>query len=131
MAGAITESGMQSRTAMHFGTIKRPNTFRFDTKHLPEVEVQDVYEAVNKELGITDTCLCVSSLERGWYNVTFNNEARCARMALHGMLLKNALIQCEHTDNRNSAVVYLKAPYEMSDSMVTNVLIRTMTSTTT
>ena len=45
-------------------------------------------------------------------------------MTLHGIILKNVLIQCERTNFQNSAVIYVKAPHEMADKVVWNALMQ-------
>ncbi len=105
--------------------LNRPNTVRFNTHHLTKgVTPQDVYNAVNHELDTTTTIVCIAELERKWYNVTFDNEEDCECIAQQGMLLHNALIQCERANVRNSVVAYIKAPYEIPDQTITSLLSR-------
>ena len=104
--------------------LKRPNTIRFNTRHLKDlVTPREIYQAVNKEIGTTATIKCIAPLENGWFNVTFDNERHCEKTAMQGMFLKKSLIQCERANVQNSAVAYIKAPYEMAD----NVIVTTLT----
>lgn len=98
---------------------------RFNTHHLSKgVTPRDVYKAVNHELDTTSTIVCIAELERNWYNVTFDNEQDCETIATQGLLLHNALIQCERANIRNSVVAYIKAPYEIPDNAITSLLSR-------
>ena len=85
---------------------------------------QDVYDAICKDINTMEAVKCIAALENNWYNVTFDNEHHCQRFALQGIRLGNTLLQCERTNVINSAVVYIKAPYEMTDEVVTNVLLQ-------
>ena len=42
----------------------------------------------------------------------------CEDIATRGLNLNGMLIKCERADVFNSVVVYVKAPYEMSDNVV-------------
>ena len=82
----------------------------------------DVYNAIEEKIGTIDTIKCIAPLENNWYNVSFDNPSHSEKIAQDGLLLKNALVQCERANVQNSAVVYVKAPYEMSDAVVINAL---------
>ena len=98
---------------------------RFNTHHLSKaVTPRDVYKAVNHELDSTSTIVCIAELERNWYNVTFDNEQDCETIASQGLLLHNALVQCERANIRNSVIAYIKAPYEIPDNAITSLLSR-------
>lgn len=104
-------------------TLKRPNTVRFNTRHLnSEVTPEEVYLAINKELGTVATVKCIARLDNKWFNVSFDNEKHCEKVALSGIILKKVLLQCERANVLNSTVVYVKAPYEMADNVVTTAL---------
>ena len=116
---------MYSHRDMNRPTLKRPNTIRFNIRHLKDVvSPEEVYYAIDKEIGTVDTIKCIAPLESGWFNVSFDNEQHCERMAQQGMFLKKVLIQCERANVQNTAVVYVKAPYEMADKVVVNVLMQ-------
>ena len=119
---AILDTAMYARKATERVTLKRPNSVRFNTRHIRDVTPEEVYQAINKELDSVETIKCIASLENSWYNVTFDNEKHCERIALQGMFLKGILIQCERTNIQNSVVVYVKAPFEMGDDVIVNAL---------
>ena len=104
-------------------TLKRPNTVRFSVRGIQDVTPHDVFKAIDKELSTTKTIKCIAPLENNWYNVSFDNEQHCERIAMQGMFLQDMLIQCERTSIQNSVVVYIKAPYEMADSVVVSALL--------
>ena len=83
---------------------------------------QEVQQAINKEFHSARTIKCIASLENNWYNVTFDNEEDCEKIALQGMFLNDVMIQCERTSLQNSVVAYIKAPYEMDDRVIVNAL---------
>ena len=101
-------------------TLLRPNTIKFR----PEFRItpEEVYYATNKELEERDAVKCIAELNTGWYNVSFNNEANCEQIALNGIKVNGILIQCERASVHNSVVVYVNAPYQMSDQTVTTAL---------
>ena len=68
-----------------------------------------------------------SAIENGWFNVSFDNKKDCEMIAQEGFFVKKMLIQCERANVQNSAVVYVKAPYEM-DSHYDPVAVRQPTS---
>ena len=102
--------------------LKRPNTVRFYARDL-HVTPQDVYDAIERELGTGGTTTCIAEIDTGWYNVTFNNERHCENAARNGLRMKGMLVQCERMNLLNSVVVYVKAPYEMEDAVVSNALM--------
>ena len=106
----------------HPTVLKRPNTVRFYARDL-HVTPQDVYDAIKRELGTGDTTTCIAELDTGWYNVTFNNERHCENAAHNGLRMKGMLVQCERMNLLNSVVVYVKAPYEMEDAVVSNATV--------
>ena len=75
-----------------------------------------------KELETTGTIKCIAELDNGWYNVTFNNGNDCEDIAVNGITLHNTFVQCERANIQNSAVIYIKAPFEMTDQVVTSAL---------
>ena len=105
------------------GQLDRPNTVRFNVRQVKStVTPHEIHAAVNKELHTATTMKCIAELENGWFNVSFNNENDCVQIATRGMILQQTLIQCERANVQNSAVIYVKAPYEMSDQIVVNVI---------
>ena len=82
------------------------------------------YYAIDKELRTAETIKCIAQLENGWFNVSFDNEKDCEKIAQEVFFVKKMLIQCERANVQNSAVVYVKAPYEMSDTVVTSALMQ-------
>ena len=110
-------------------TLKRPNTIRFHANHLTRLDAKNVYDAVEVELGTTETIKCIAILNNGWYNVTFDNEIDCESIAMGGVFLQGQLVQCERANIMNSVVVYVKAPYEMSDAAVVSALMQFGTAT--
>ena len=105
-------------------TLRRPNTIKFNVRHLHDVTPQGVYDAICKDINTMEAVKRIAALENNWYNVNFDNEYHCQRFALQGIRLGNTLLQCERTNVINSAVVYIKSPYEMTDEVVTNVLLQ-------
>lgn len=103
--------------------LKRPNTIRFNVKYLKKVTPQEVYDAIYHEMDNVSTIKCIAELENGWYNVTFDNEGDCSYIAQYGFYLQETIVQCERTNIQNSAVVYVKAPFEMEDQVVVNALM--------
>ena len=87
-----------------------------------KVTPHDVYSAIYKELETTATIKCIAELENSWYNVTFDNGEDSEELAVNGISLHDTLVQCERTNIQNSAVVYIKAPFEMTDQVVTTAL---------
>ena len=103
-------------------TLKRPNTIRFQARNL-NITSEEVYVAIHRELNSVSTTKCIAPLENGWFNVTFDNDIHSGKIAMQGIKLQGMLIQCESANVRNSAVVYIKVPYEMSDEVVTTALL--------
>ena len=103
--------------------LRRPNTIRFNARHLVQLKAEDVYDAINHELDTVKTIKSIAPLDNGWYNVTFDNEGHCERIAQQGVILQDLLIQCERANVENSVVAYVKVPYEMSDMVVINALM--------
>ena len=101
-------------TAMFHNTLKRPNTIRFSVRHNRPTAEQIHDNTIN----------CIAELDNSWYNVTFNNERYCETIATSGLEVNGMLIDCERADIYHSVVVYVKAPYEMSDNVVANALIQ-------
>ena len=54
--------------------------------------------------------------------MTFNNEIDCIDIARSGLLIRQALIQCERANVLNAVVVYVKCPYEMSDGDILRMM---------
>ena len=54
--------------------------------------------------------------------MTFDNERHCEKPALQGLMLTKSLIQCERANAQNTAVIYVKAPYEMADNAAVTAL---------
>ena len=109
--------------AIMFRRVTRPNTVRFNNRHIPKaITPKDVYNAIHNELDTIDTVVCIAELDNKWYNVTFDNEDDCVHIAEQGILLHNALIQCERASVRDSVVAYIKAPYEIPDQAVISLL---------
>ena len=105
------------------GQLNRPNTVRFNTRSMESrVTPEEIHTAVQKELKSVATLKCIAELENGWFNVSFDNEKDCVQLANRGMILQKQLIQCERANIQNSAVIYIKVPYEMSDQMVLNAI---------
>ena len=106
--------------------LARPNTMRFCTRQLDNgTAPKEVYNAIEEELGTTETIACIQELNNNWYNVSFDNEKDCDKMVGRGMLLQNSLIHCERANILNSSVVvYVKCPYEMNDQAVYNALFQ-------
>ena len=105
------------------GNLNRPNTVKFNLRDIKGVLPQEVHQAIYKEIGHAVRMKCIAPLENGWWNVTFDNETHCEQIATEGFSVKNLLVQCERASIRNSAVVYIKAPYEMTDQVIINVLM--------
>ena len=89
---------------------------------MQSVTPQEVLQAINKEFDSSRTIKCIASLENNWYNVTFDNEEDCEKIALQGMFLNDVMIQCERTSLQNSVVAHIKAPYEIDDRVIVNAL---------
>ena len=89
---------------------------------MKKVTPHDVYAAIYKELETTGTIKCIAELDNGWYNVTFNNGNDCEDIAVNGITLHNTFVQCERANIQNSAVIYIKAPFEMTDQVVISAL---------
>ena len=109
--------------SLTWNQLKRPNTIRFRPDY--HVTPDEVYYAANKELEaeeVKGSIKCIAQLNTGWFNVSFDSEAKCQRIALRGLKINGILINCERTNIHNSVVVYIKATYEMSDQTVTAAL---------
>ena len=114
----------RGKTGYGTASLKRPYTVRFNLRHIQDVTPQDVYNALDKEIGTIATTKCIASLTNGWYNVTFDNEVDCDQITTYGFDLQDTLIQCEKVSVLNSAVIYIKVPYEMTDEVVINALMQ-------
>ena len=107
----------------HRATLRRPNTIRFSLRHNRPTP-QQIYNAIKKEIKRDNAIDCIAELNNGWYNVTFDKERDCEKVATSGFQLNGMFIECERADVLSAVVVYVKAPYEMTDRVVMNALMQ-------
>ena len=110
-------------------TLKRPNTVRFNARNIPSLQPKEVHDAIVEEIETTTTIKCIASLDSGWYNVTFDNQHDCESVARSGIIVRNGIVACERANILNSVVVYVKAPFEMTDAMIINAIMEFGTAT--